>query len=150
MNMKACCGFGHREIFEDISEKVYLAVEAAIDKGCDIFHTGDMGEFDRLFSSAVRKAKNRYPQIKLICVKPYFTNDINANREYYNYYFDDVIIPDELADVHYKAAIKARNNWMIDKSNIVIVYSIRKYGGAYNANLYAEKKSKHIIYINKE
>ena len=76
--MKACCGFGHRNVFENISSKLDNAVEEAIAQGCEIFYTGAMGDFDRLYSCAVRKAKVSYPHIKLVCVKPYFTNDINA------------------------------------------------------------------------
>ena len=116
--MKACCGFGHRNVFENISSKLDNAIEVAVTQGCEIFYTGAIGEFDSLFSSAVRKAKKVYPHIKLICVKPYFTNDINTNEEYYTALYDDIIIPDELAGIHPKAAIKSRNRWMIDHSDI--------------------------------
>lgn len=79
--MKACCGFGHRNVFENISGKLDKAVEEVITQGCEIFYTGAMGEFDRLFSSAVRKAKKIYPHIKLICVKPYFTAALHFNAD---------------------------------------------------------------------
>lgn len=144
---KACCGFGHRNVFENIEEKVYTAVMDAAEQGCKIFYTGAMGEFDSLFSSAVRKTKKSYPNIKLICVKPYFTNDINTDRDYYAALYDDIIIPDELADIHPKAAIKARNRWIINNSNIVLIYTIRNYGGAYEAKRYAQHKNKAIIII---
>lgn len=146
--MKACCWFGHREVFENISGQIEEAILMAIKDGCEIFYTGAMGDFDSLFSSAVRKAKKTYPYIKLICVKPYFTNDINTSKDYYSTMYDDIIIPDELVGIHYKAAIKARNRWMIDNSDIVIVYTVRDYGGAHEARRYAEKKSKSIISIN--
>lgn len=84
--MKAYCGFGHRNVFENISIKLDNAVEEAIAQGCEIFYTGAMGKFDSLFSSAVRSAKKTYQHIKLICVKPYFTNDINTNRLHTAYY----------------------------------------------------------------
>ena len=38
--MKACCGFGHRNVFENIGDKLDNAVEAAIQQGCEIFYTG--------------------------------------------------------------------------------------------------------------
>ena len=100
---------------------------------------GAMGEFDSLFSSAVRKVKKTYPEIKLFCVKPYFTNDLNINGEYYSALYDDVVIPDDLADIHPKAAIKYHNRWMIDHSDIVLIYTKRGYGGAYESRRYAEK-----------
>ena len=145
--MKACCGFGHRNVFENISSKLDNAVEGAIAQGCEIFYTGAMGEFDSLFSSAVRSAKKAYPHIKLICVKPYFTNDINSNGEYYASLYDDIIIPDEIAGVHPKAAIKARNRWIIDNSDIVLIYTVRNFGGAYEAKKYAERSRKNITLI---
>lgn len=144
---KACCGFGHRNVFENISDKLDQAIESAIQQGCEIFYTGAMGDFDSLFSSAVRRAKKTYPHIKLICVKPYFTNDINTNRDYYTALYDDIIIPDELAGIHYKAAIKARNRWMIDNSDIVIIHTIRNYGGAYEALKYAKRNQRTVFTI---
>ena len=147
MKMTACCGFGHRDVLEKIDDAVYAAVLKAAEQGCDIFYTGAMGEFDSLFSSAVRKVKKTYPKIKLICVKPYFTNDLNINGEYYAALYDDVFIPDELADIHPKAAIKYRNRWMIDHSDIVLIYTKRTYGGAYEARRYAERIGKGIVYI---
>ena len=145
--MTACCGFGHRDVLEKIDDAVYTAVLKAAEQGCDIFYTGAMGEFDSLFSSAVRKVKKTYPKIKLICVKSYFTNDLNINGEYYAALYDDVIIPDELADIHPKAAIKYRNRWMIDHSDIVLIYTKRTYGGAYEARKYAERIGKEVVYI---
>ena len=145
--MTACCGFGHRDVLEKIDDAVYAAVLKAAERGCDIFYTGAMGEFDSLFSSAVRKVKKTYPKIKLICVKSYFTNDLNTNGEYYAALYDDVFIPDELADIHPKAAIKYRNRWMIDHSDIVLIYTKRTYGGAYEARKYAERIGKEVVYI---
>lgn len=68
--IKACCGFGHRQVFENITDKLDNAISYAADQGCKIFYTGAMGDFDNLLSSAVRKAKTNYLDIKLICVKP--------------------------------------------------------------------------------
>ena len=146
--MTACCGFGHRDVLEKIDDAVYTAVLKVAEQGCEIFYTGAMGEFDSLFSSAVRKVKKTYPKIKLICVKSYFTNDLNINGEYYAALYDDVIIPDELADIHPKAAIKYRNCWMIDHSDIILIYTQRAFGGAYEARRYAEKIEKEMVYIN--
>ena len=120
-----------------------------MEQGCTIFYTGAMGDFDDLFSSAVRKAKRCNPNIKLICVKPYMTQDINENGEYLYSLYDDIIIPTELADVHYKAAITKRNQWIIQNSEMVIVYTVRNYGGAYKAMKYAKKNNKTIMDLHR-
>ena len=77
------------------------------------------------------------------------SNELNTNKEYYNCMYDDIIIPDELAFVHYKSAITKRNRWMIDNSDVVIVYVIRNHGGAYDAMRYAERQNKTIIRVEK-
>lgn len=143
--MRACCGFGHRNVFENINVELDNAIETAIQQECELFYTGAMGEFDSLFSSAVRKAKKAHPRIKLICVKPYMTNDVNKDKDYYAVLYDAVIIPDELAGIHYKAAIKARNRWIVDHSDIVIGYTTHNHGGAYEALQYARRNDKQII-----
>jgi hypothetical protein len=61
--------------------------------------------------------------------------------------YDDVIIPPELIGVHYKAAIKARNRWMIDNSDVILIYTVRNYGGACEAKRYAQHENKAIIII---
>ena len=145
--MKVCCGFGHREVFENISLHLDNAVLNAIKLGCTVFYTGAMGSFDSLFCTAVRNAKKCYPNIKLICVKPYLTKDINENGDYLYTLYDDIIVPSELADVHYKTIITKRNQWIIRNSSMVILYIRRDFGGAYAAKKYAEKLGKRIIYI---
>lgn len=145
--MKACCGFGHRTVLASIDDSLYANVIKAAEADCDIFYTGAMGEFDTRFSSAVRKAKVMYPQIKLVCIRPYFTSDLNTNKEYYSAFYDDIIIPPDIIGIHYKAAIKARNHWMVDHSDLIISYVIRNYGGAAQALQYAGNQGKQIIKI---
>lgn len=146
-SLMACCGFGHREVFENISEQVYEAVLVAAGQGCEIFYTGAIGQFDEMFSYAVRRLKKGYPNIKLIFVKPYFSKDINENGDYLYSLYDEIIIPTVLADIHYKKVITQSNQWMIDRSNIVIGYSIRDYGGANTAIKYAKKQGKTVLLI---
>ena len=143
----ACCGFGHRQVFENITEQLENAVSHAVNQGCKHFYTGAMGNFDSLFSSAVRKAKTLYPDIKLICVKPYMTQDINENGDYLYSLYDDIIISSELAYVHYKSAITKRNELMIKWSDCIIVYHIHDFGGAYRAELFAKKNHKTVLRI---
>ncbi|MBQ1546245.1 MAG: DUF1273 domain-containing protein [Clostridia bacterium] len=131
----------------EISEQLDRAVLDATEQGCTLFYTGAMGEFDNQFSAAVRKAKKSYPNIKLVCVKPYMTKEINESGEYLYTLYDDIIIPAELADVHYKSVITKRNRWIISHSDVVIIYTVRNCGGAYNAMKYARAQSKTIFML---
>ena len=145
--IKACCGFGHREVYQNITGQLDRAVLEVTKQGCTLFYTGAMGEFDNLFSAAVRKAKKSYPNIKLVCVKPYMTKEINENGKYLFTLYDDIIIPTELADIHYKSVITKRNRWIISQSDVAIIYTVRNYGGEYNALKYARAQNKTIIML---
>lgn len=157
--MKTICCFGHREMFRDITsadditnlkENLCIFIERMI-KLYDVetFLTGRRGEFDNLFSCVIRKLKEKYPKIKLVLVEPYFSNSLNTHKEYYESMYDSIIIPDELAGVHPKQAIKLRNKWMVENSFMVISYVNRTSGGAYEAIKYAEKIGVFVYNIGK-
>lgn len=138
-----CCFFGHRNIFEPVNDIVYEKICDLIEnKNVTTFIVGDYGDFDKICTSMVRKAKQTHKNIKLILVRPYFSNELNTNKDFYRDLYDDIIIPEELADVHYKQAIGKRNQWMIENSQYAIFFVKRQYGGAYNALKYAQKLNK--------
>ena len=109
--------------------------------------TGGMGDFDGKFASAVRTLKRKYPDIKLLLIKPYFSGELNTNKEYYKYMYDEVVIPDVVASVHPKSAITKRNRWMVEESDFIVSYVTRDFGGAYTAIKYATKLGKKTISV---
>lgn len=115
--------------------------------GCTTFYVGNQGEFDRMFSGAVRRTKSENKSIKLILVRPYMTNELNKNKELYYYDYDDIIIPTELDGLHPKQILTKRNQWMIDQCDVVVGYVYRNFGGAYNSIKYAEKKGKTVLRV---
>ena len=150
--MTTCTFAGHREVYQGgVGADIDAAIEKIIDQGDDSFNflVGGMGEFDGLCSGAVRGAKRRHPekQITLSLVLPYLTHDLNENKEYYSLLYDEIIVPIELAGIHYKKAITARNRWLIDQSDFLIAFVMRDFGGAYSTLKYAEKKNLEIINI---
>ena len=151
--MKVCTFAGHREVYQaNISEMLDEAISKIINTDDNFrFLVGGMGEFDGICSSAVRRAKRKYPnkQISLELVLPYLTQELNENKLYYESNFDDVVIPIELAGVHYKSAITKRNRWMVEKSDWLIAFVYRDFGGAYTTLRYAEKKGLQIINLAK-
>jgi uncharacterized phage-like protein YoqJ len=146
---KICTCFGHRETYKDFSRILSELLEDLIlSQGVTEFWTGGMGNFDGSFASAVRALKRKYPDIKLILIKPYFSNELNTNKEYYEFTYDDVVIPDVLAGVHPKSAITKRNRWMAENSDFVVTYVYRDFGGAYDAKKYALKLGKTVFETN--
>ena len=146
---KICTCFGHRETYKDFSRVLSELLEDLIlNQGVVEFWTGGMGNFDGSFSAAVRGLKRKYPDIKLILIKPYFSNELNTNKEYYEYTYDDVVIPDVLVGVHPKSAITKRNRWMVENSDFIVTYVRRDHGGAFEAKKYAAKLDKVIFETN--
>lgn len=148
--MKKCCAFGHRELYKNIDEELKAVIIDLIEReGVTLFMTSGIGQTDGKFSSIVRGFKRNYKQIELILIKPYFSGELNTNKEYYEIMYDDVVIPDELAGCHYKSAITKRNRWMIDKCDFVIDCTYRDFGGAVDAIKYAKRANKTVIEIKK-
>ncbi len=151
--MTVCTFAGHREVYQaNISEMLDKAISKIINTDDSFrFLVGGMGEFDGMCSSAVRRAKRKCPnkEIRLELVLPYLTQELNDNKLYYETSFDDVVIPIELAGVHYKSAITKRNRWMVEQSDWLIAFVYRDFGGAYTTLHYAEKKGLKIINLAK-
>ena len=143
-----CCCFGHRDIWGSVPNFADVLERLITESSVTVFMTGGMGDFDGIFSSAVRTLKRKYPDIKLLLVKPYFSGELNTNKEYYEFTYDDVVIPDVLAGVHPKSAITKRNRWMAENSDFVVTYVYRDFGGAYDAKKYALKLGKTVFETN--
>ena len=114
---KVCSGFGHRTVFGNIELAVQACVIQAIEMGCTVFYTGAMGEFDSVFISAVRAAKRRYPTLglRLICVKPYLTNEMNTHKAQYDALYDDVLVPRSWWDCITRGRyLHATDGWWIE------------------------------------
>lgn len=140
--------FGHREVYEDISAQLTVTIEAVIKTfNVGTFLVGGDGQFDRIAAGTVRRLKGKYPYIRLILVRPYWTKELLNNKEYYYEQYDDIIIPEELLETYYRNAITMRNRWMVEHSDCIISYQKHDYGGAYTAIKYAEKCGKLVVDI---
>ncbi len=147
--MTTCTFSGHREVYQsDIAARLEAEIEKLLQTDNEfIFLTGGMGQFDGMGAGAVRAAKRRHPEkcITLALVLPYPSNRLNTDKEYYQSYFDQIIIPEELDAVHYKAAIQRRNRWMVDRADTVIAYVCQSFGGAFATVKYAQRQGKPVV-----
>jgi hypothetical protein len=139
--------FGHRITtdFKRIEENLTPIIKDLIEKKpYVIFLIGRNGEFDEYAASLIKIAQRDFcmDDSDLTLILPYEV----ADMEYYEKYYDDIIIPECLEGVHPKSAISKRNRWMVEKADLLIVYTEKKQGGAYTAMRYAEKL--HIPVIN--
>ena len=140
--------FGHRRIdrLGEIEEKlVPILKELILTKEYVEFYIGRNGEFDEFAATVIKRVQKQLDRgnSALILTLPYTVKDI----EYYENYYDEIVIPDAIGKTHPTAAITLRNRWMAETCDLVICYIEREEGGAYAAVKYAMKKNMEIINI---
>lgn len=141
MCVKTCTFFGHRDIAENIEPLLReVLIELIEKKGVYNFLVGNEGAFDKTVQSELRRLKNTYGHIDFLVVLAYLPCGETKNETLY---------PEGLESVPKKFAIDYRNRWLIEKSNCVVSYVNRNYGGAAKFSQLAEKKGLKVINIAK-
>lgn len=134
---------GHREILsgeDEIKGKLKIEVEKAIMSGSTEFLLGGYGKFDLMCAGVVKELKEKYPSVKSVLVKAY----LNAKFDFWMY--DEAEYP-PIENTIKRFAIIKRNEYMVDKSDLVIAYVKNDTGGAATTLKYALKTNKKIINI---
>ena len=95
-----------------------------------------MGWFDRQCARTVAGIKRLHPEngIQLQLILPY------QRKIEDEILYDEILIPDEIKRLHYKAAIPARNRWLADRSQYLIAYVRHTSGGAARTLQYARER----------
>lgn len=140
--MAACTFFGHRDSPSNLKASLYEAIEQLICNQCvDTFYVGTQGNFDRMAYATLVELRQRYGHIKVYRVLTYMPKPGDTDTA-------DTIVPEGIENAHPRYAIVHRNNWMIDRSDYVIDYVTRTFGGAYQAVERAKKKGKIIFAVD--
>lgn len=155
MNNKVCF-IGHRNIYENIREKLKETVENEIKNGCKFFTMGTHGDFDKLALSVCRELRTTYKEIKIEVVitsfksiEPIIDHDEIFGDEKYTPYEDVETIMYNIEEEHYKRQIIASNRQMIDSCDTLICYVNKKHNpsGAKLAMNYAKRKGVRCVNI---
>lgn len=131
----------------EIEDKLKLALKDYLTKKeRTYFYCGGYGAFDELCASVCRQLKKEYPNTEIVYVTPYISLSHQEKMNYliHSKLYDSTIYP-PIENVPPKYAILRRNEWMIDRADIVISYVTHNHGGAYKSLQFARKKKKDII-----
>lgn len=131
---------GHSECYGIDEGQVRREISKLIENGVTDFISGGMGNFDWMCARIVFDLKKKYPQIRNYLVIPYLSFNIREPK-----YFDSVVYPEGFEKYHFKAAILARNRYLIDNSSYAICYVTYGWGGAAQTLERAKKKGLAII-----
>ena len=124
---------GHRRVddFYFVEEQLDRIISELIrTKEYVEFYVGKNGDFDTMVASAIKRCQKRFGKSNnsMILVLPYTV----ADMEYFEDFYDEIWIPDELHGAHFKNAISKRNEWFVNNSDLLIAYVLHDSGGAAN------------------
>ena len=135
-----CTFFGHRDCTELDKNRVYEAIEKAINEDVDVFLVGHQGRFDRMVYACLKQLRISYPQIQVGVVFSRLPEKKDENWE-----TGDTIFPEAVENGPPKFAIHRRNRWMLQQADAVVCYVRVPWGGAYKFAALAYKKGKQVI-----
>lgn len=132
------CGHAEMTNREPVRAWLFSVTQALIERGATTFHLGGYGSFDALAAAVLRQQKEKFPDIELILVRAYLQGEMDGCG------YDDSVYP-PLEAVPPRFAIAKRNQWMVQKSDVVVAYVTHDWGGAATTLRYAKGKKKEII-----
>ncbi len=139
---------GHREIenYREVEDAIMEKLSELLrEKEFVEFQIGRNGEFDIFFASCIKRLQKNLGDHNsaMTLVLPYPV----ADMEYFEDYYDSIFIPEEAGNAHPKGAIKKRNQWLVDNSDLLIAYVRCEKGGAAACLKMAEKAEIEIVRI---
>lgn len=139
--MGGCTFFGHRDAPEEVKPKIRETILSLVQRGVTHFYVGNQGAFDRMVLGELEKIAKENPILYYVVLAYFPTQDMTTKQ---------TILPDGIEQAHPRFAICRRNEWMIEKSEIIVAYVYRNYGGAARYTEKARRKGKKIINLYEE
>lgn len=146
MEGKSCFFFGHREADERLLPRLESVIDWLIsEENVRHFYVGGYGGFDRIAAAAVKRLKQKYPDISLMLVLPYHPAErpVEAPEG-----FDGSYHPEGLERTPRRYAIVRANHIMVDTCDWLVCYV--RHGTSNSRKLleYAERrKARGLIQI---
>ena len=132
--------FGHRDTPKETEPVLRLTLIDLIEnKNATLFYVGNHGNFDAMVCRQLEDLSKTYP-IKYYVVLAYMPSK-NDNPDEHS------ILPEGIETVPRRFAINYRNKWMLNKSDIVVTYVTRNFGGAWEFEQIAEKQKKSLYIL---
>ena len=129
--MKSCFFIGHREADERLLSRLELEIERLIqEENVRYFYVGGYGGFDRIATAAVKRAKQKYPDITLMLVLPYHPAERPTEAPAG---FDGTYHPEGLENTPRRYAIVRTNIIMVDTCDWMVCYV--RHGASNSRNL---------------
>ena len=162
---KSCCFTGYRPSkfpfslekgnggLEKMENLLIETVFTLYDEGCTTFYSGMAMGFDIIAAEAVLLLKERFDDVRLICVAPFKEQAQGFSEPWRSRYEKIVAAADEfivLSDKYYRGCYYKRNAYIVDNSDYVLTWFDGRPGGTAKTIEYAQKKGRYIINLNSD
>ena len=143
MEFNKCTFFGHRDAPPGIKSSLRQVILDLIERqGVKQFYVGNHGSFDAMARSLLAEFEQTHGISYEIVLAYLPIQEVPLCDA------DHTLLPEGIETVPRRFAIEYRNKWMIDRSDIVIAYVTRSFGGAAKFRDIAKKKRKTVIDLN--
>ena len=146
MEWKSCFFMGHREADERLLPRLELVIDRLIQEDrVRYFYVGGYGGFDRIAAAAVKRVKQKYPDITLMRVLPYHPAERPTEAPAG---FDGTYHPEGLENKPRRYAIVRTNIIMVDTCDWLVCYVCHGASNSRNLLEYARRREeKSLIQI---
>ena len=138
---KSCFFMGHREADERLLPRLDLVIDRLItDEKTRYFYVGGYGCFDRIAGAAVKRIKQKHPDISLMLVLPYHPAERVVPTPDG---FDGTYHPEGLENTPRRYSIVRANQIMVDTCDWLVCYV--RHGASNSRNLleYARRRKEN-------
>jgi len=138
--MNSCFFIGHRQANEVLLTRLESEIARLItEENVRCFYVGGYGGFDQIAATAVKRAKQKYPDITLMLVLPYHPAErpIETPPGY-----DETCYPEDLEKTPRPFAIVRANRLMVDTCHWLVCYVRHGAGNSGNLLEYAQRREK--------
>lgn len=144
--------FGHKTISNTFlvgTELEKIIHDLIISKEYVEFLVGRSGDFDILAASTIRHVQRALDRANssLVLILPRMTAEYRNNTENFDSYYDEIEICTKSEQAHFKASIQIRNQYMVERSDLIVCRIEHNSGGAFQTVKYAKKLGVKIINI---
>ena len=155
MRKHRCCFTGHRPDKMEFGEKeikplLEKAIDEAISKGFVTFITGMAMGTDIWAAEIVLDRRKKNDHIHLICALPHpgFENRRSfVEKMKFSKIIKNADLVKEINDHYFTGCYQVRNEWMVDRSNLVIAVFNGQKSGTKNTVDYAKKKNVQVVNV---
>ena len=156
LRLHRCCFTGHRPDKMDLGEEeikplLEKAIDEAIAEGYVTFITGMAMGTDIWAAEIVLERKKRNKDLHLICALPHPNFESRRSmteKMRFNKIIKKSDLVKEINDHYFIGCYQVRNEWMVERSNLVIAVFNGQKSGTKNTVDYAKRKGIKIVNVH--